>query len=128
MSNGMSTMDRMSNNALSACLHPLAKCQAEACYVIGKMYHCSSDYNEAIKWYYKSVVLSPYFILSLFGLSQMYIYYKKIDHAKVCLERILAINENNKILTDSNILSHYAFVCRKLGDFEKAKEKLEKAT
>ena len=115
------------SDTLSTCIHPLAKCQAEACYVIGKMYHCGNDFNEAIKWYYKSVVLSPYFILSLFGLSQMYIFENKLDHAKICLERILKINKNQNKKDDSNVLCHYAFVCRKLGDVEIAKENLEKA-
>ena len=42
------------------------------------MYHCAKDYDAAIKWYYKSVVLSPYFSLSLFGLAQMYMNCNKL--------------------------------------------------
>ncbi|ETO17125.1 TPR Domain containing protein, partial [Reticulomyxa filosa] len=76
---------------LTACLHPLLQCQAEACYVIGKMYHCQNDYDNAILWYYKSVMLCPYLELALFGLAQMYLTDKffNIGHCKTCLERIV---------------------------------------
>jgi len=125
--NNSALHDAKASSTLSTCLHPLAKCQAEACYVIGKMYHCQFDYTHAIKWYYKSVALAPYFTLALFGLAQMYIHCAKVEHAKTCLERILAIDEEKHQENDSQVLTHYAYVCRKVGDMEKAKDNLEKA-
>ena len=54
-------------------VHPLAQCQAEACYVLAKMYHIARDYAEAMRWYYKAVVLAPELELALFVLAQMYL-------------------------------------------------------
>ena len=60
------------DQCLARMVHPLAQCQAEACYVIAKLFHIHDDYDNAIIWYYKSVALSPEFELALFGLAQMY--------------------------------------------------------
>ena len=56
-------------------LHLLFRCHAEACCVLGKMYH--------VGWHYKAV------ILALFGLA-------KVEHAKVCLQGIGQLGEVHK--------------------------------
>ncbi len=57
----------------------------------------------------------------------MYIHFKKLNHSKICLEIILQINSDSGEQNSVCVLSHYAYVCRECGEFEKAKKNLQLA-
>ena len=102
--------------------HPMVQCQAEAAYVIGKMYHIQNDFEQGIIWYYKSVCLSEgKFMPGLYGLGQLYFYFDKFDHAFTCLKKvyeefdgafsILTAKNQSGLLKLLGLLLNFLFLC-----------------
>ncbi|KAM3174519.1 hypothetical protein ACTXT7_010376 [Hymenolepis weldensis] len=70
--------------------------RAESCYQMARAFHVQENYDKAFQYYYLSTQFaSPNFLLPFYGLGQMYLHRKDLEHAAIAFEKVLKAYPKN---------------------------------
>ncbi|VDO03599.1 unnamed protein product [Rodentolepis nana] len=70
--------------------------RAESCYQMARAFHVQENYDKAFQYYYLATQFaSPNFLLPFYGLGQMYLHRKDLEHAAISFEKVLKAYPKN---------------------------------
>ena len=70
--------------------------KSESSYLLGRVFHCQKNYEQAYQYYYQSVQFAPAsYLLPHIGLAQMYIERKEFENALQSLAKVLKHHPEN---------------------------------
>ncbi|KAN0031578.1 hypothetical protein ACTFIV_005443 [Dictyostelium citrinum] len=73
----------------------VAHIKAESAYLIGRAFHATQRWQDAIQYYHQAVQKNPDLYLAQFGLGQIHIHNEDYDKAILCFEQVLSKQPNN---------------------------------